>query len=340
METFLIPSDPTTWRIFEWTFRDISLDECVVTITCDKSFNIHLITGKLIDSTNIDVSCEKMKNYPPILHGQLIGEARDMSIEYDNENSTVRIHIFKKEKKEWALCIVKQCELDNMIDPNSALILAEIILSSENSTEHGNEIARSYLAYCLTVNFPMAIYQQALQRMNQGDDMTAFHILSKLMQDFSYPPAYFLLGATLVSVQDNEKVDTGIGYLKKASELGSVDANLFLGKVYTPFNQDKYPQKDAKQALSYFEKATTSESPNPHALYEMARIYKKGFDGVPKDEEKANTLYQEAKALDKDGSLPELEEKGSKSKVLGTAITVGAFAIFATAIFLHFKRRK
>ena len=340
MQSIQIPTDPTTWRIFEYTFKDVSLDECVVTIECDKSFNIHLISGKLIDSLNIDVSCEKMKNYPPLLHGQLLNEARDISVEYDTDNSKVKVHIFKKEKKEWVLCIIKQSESDNMIDPNSAFILADIILKEGSATEQGIGLARNYLTYCFQVNFPMALFQQAIELLNSGDVQHGLQVLSMLIQDYSYPSAYFLFGAHMIGLQDNESVDQGIELLKKAAELGSYKANLLLGKVYSPFDPSKYPQKDAKLSLSYFEKSTTPENPSMDALFEMARIYKKGFDNVPKDDEKAESLYEQAKHFDIDNTLPKLEENNSKSKILGGIISVGALAVFGAAVYLHFKKRR
>lgn len=81
---------------------------------------------------------------------------------------------------------------------------------------------------------------------------------------------------------------------------GFNDASYILGEILSPASDfDGGRKKDGKAAIQMFEKNKT-----PRAMLEIARIYFYGCENVPKDVQKANELYAEAKKLDE--NLPPL----------------------------------
>ncbi|KAH0787548.1 sel1 repeat family protein [Histomonas meleagridis] len=322
--------------MYDWAISQIDQKMVEVRINCSSTFNINMIKGTLFDDNKSISVYVSTKDMPPILHGNLPGEASDINLRYLEEEHQVIVEIQKKDiTEEWPI-IVSTISSDNGIDPKSAFILATIIDQQGTNDQNVIRIAQEMFQYSISVGFPPALVKQAIAIINTYPEQ-ALGILKMLSDGYDFPPAYFFLGSYLMTTDDQSQREYGVHCLEKASSFDMRDADYLLGKLYSPFDDSKYPPKDPKKSIEYFTKASQDENFEALSKYEMARIYYKGYDDIPKDEQRAKELFEEAKKLDP--SLPDLESFNRK-KIIGSIFAATAVTAFGVALFFHLRKRK
>jgi TPR repeat protein len=148
-------------------------------------------------------------------------------------------------------------------------------LASVPIEEINDPIALIYLGNCYLnpesgqkINYPKSLecYERATQK---GENAEAYWGISKV----------YLLQSTTS--------DKAISYLHKASALGHLEASLELGRIY--FNGTFHTPKNELQGFELMQNA--AEGGLQSAQYQLAKIYTKGTEFIPRDLTKAKFWY-------------------------------------------------
>lgn len=328
---------PSTQDAYNWKF-DQTEEEVVITFPFSKTFNIHSLEAELIEDNNSIIV--KAPDHIPFLAGHLAEEASKIQLDYnDNENIAV-LHIIKKVPKLWEIVIKSNTLTTYEIDPKSAYLLA-VILQQEDLPDDARALLFRFLQMSCNAGFvPALIYFGSILIQAPQTEEVGLSYLQVAAEGYQSPDAYYLLGKYLL---EHDKKEQGVLLLEESLNKGFKDAAVDLGRMLSPYSGvDGGKKKDGKAAIEMLEKCD-----NPRAKLEIAKIYFYGCDEVPKDVEKANQIYKDAKELDP--SLPSLEETeaeagGSpptkKSKGLVILFAVSIVSLFGFLVYNQIKRHK
>lgn len=326
---------PSTQDAYNWKFEQKE-DEVIVTFPLPKTFNIHSIEAQLIeDNQSIIV---KAPNHIPFLAGNLEHEASKYSIDYKDEENEVVLHIIKAVPELWHI-IIKSTTLTTFeIDPKSAYLLAVLLQKEELPEELRVQLFRFLQMSCNAGYVPALIYFGTILLQNPESESAGLSYLQIAAEGYQSAEAYYFLGVYLL---DHQQKEQGYMLLEESLAKGFKGAAYVIGKILSPLSEiDAGKPKDGKAALEMLQQCE-----NPEAKLEMARIYFQGCNEVPKDIEKANEIYKEAKELDP--SLPPLEEievkqptSTKKSKALVAIVAVSIVSLFGFLVYNQIRRHK
>ena len=156
------------------------------------------------------------------------------------------------------------------------------------------------LKFAVAADFQPAVITYAMLLMNNPKSFDELEsLLRKSIEKYHNPEAYSALGTHFINNKDK---NDGMKLIEEAFKLGSHNASYILGKIYSPFcDLDGGVKKDGKIALEYLKQNTMAQ-----AVYEIAKLYYRGCDGVEQNMSNALILYDRVKKeLD---YLPSLEE--------------------------------
>lgn len=326
---------PSTQDAYNWKF-DQNDSEVIVTFQFSNTFQIHSLEAQLIeDNTSIIV---KAPNHIPFLAGCLEHEASKIQLDYKDKENEVVLHIFKKESELWHIIIKSNTLGTYQIDPKSAYLLAIILQKEDIPDELRTQLFRFLQFSCNAGFVPALIYFGTFLLHTPETEETGLQYLQVAAEGYQSPEAYYFIGLYLLHHDQKEQ---SVALLEESLSKGFTGAAYVLGKILSPCSEiDGGKKKDGKKAIEMLEKCD-----NPEAKLEIARIYYHGCNEIPKDVEKANQIYEDAKKAEP--SLPPLEEievedpsSTKKSKGLVILFAVSIVSLFGFLVYNQIRRHK
>jgi hypothetical protein len=317
---------PALTEAYNWQL-DQSATKMVVTLTFPLTFNVSCVKAELIaNHCGILVSAPDL---PPFLHGRLFAEHLSLSVKPSGQ--TLVIELTKSVPGHWEIIVIDG--LPGM-DPKSAYFTW--VWLSPSPDESLQERAALWLQASASACFLPAM--RLLARICLANpELWRKGIAMLHRAAFEYGDSVSAAQIGYLWATNPETESRGFHLLEKTD---CDDAKLVLGKLYSPASGERCARKDAKTAIEYFEKVAD----RPAALAEMAKIYRAGAEGVPKDVKKADELMKRAKEIagengeEQEGMQEEKEERTTASWpiVLGSIIAIGVFGL---AVVSHVRRR-
>lgn len=322
-------------RTFDWAVSDAE-DQTTVTFTFPVTFNINCTKAELL--YNNEVISVTIPDAPLLLYGLLFEPAQSINTTIDESTQTMTLTIQKSTPKSWPLLVKAFCPQTKAIDPKSAYILWRVLAQSEVSEDIKLHAAQLLEQSAQTGFLPsLKTLGNILIAASEETRAEGIRLLQVAAEQYQDAEALCQLGTILAVMPENHEM--GMQMLERAREQGCAEAYLNLAQIASPVC-DVCGKKDGARALELLQKYAETKDPNPVVYYEMAKLHKFGCEGVPKNEELADSLYAKASELmSQDGQTPPPLEPPKKttsqnSYVVGGIVAV-TLSIFCFAVFKH-----
>jgi pentatricopeptide repeat protein len=287
---------PGHQSLYYWQFEDISERQALVTFRVPGDVDADSIR---VDFTTGDASalvCRLGDELPFIAGWAFAAISTHCRSQTDD---LLALTFTKAQPGQWSLLIAEPLPGTlPVIDPFSAFQLALLRTHAVESGELRPDCIGSVqqdidvlLHIALSSRFPPALTFKAALLMQAKRHTEANRLLEIAAVDYDDTDLMNKLGLSAFHEGDNR---SAARWFRMSAERGNVDAWIFLGEIYSPFEGEPSDLKDGACAMEAFATVLQRHENHPYACFGMAKLLLNGC-GVEKDVARAKELYIRAK---------------------------------------------
>ena len=333
--------NPALAPLYEWNMEQNDPHVVRIIISYPSDFNPDSLEIQLSENKD-EFYVQVVNEEIPVIFGKLTEPIVDYKKEINKEKFEIYIDLQKETETQWKYIIQNVSSETQRIDPQSSFRLfqeySENALKSNEQKYNEDQIADFLQMSLMQSYMPAILYAIDMLEHEPDQEPQLLVLLDIASRIYRHPVAIYKLALYQIR---HKNMEQGFSLLARAAAAGIGIAHSLMGQMLSPYSGVDFPQKSAIEALKLFEKVIEVKE-EPIALYEAAKIYYNGADGVPVDENKANDYWN--RAIKQQPNLPQLRKLVQQSisntdKVIGAAALIAGCAAVAYATYRIFKKK-